>query len=314
MHPSPFFPTVLDRSFHYKAGARRRREHAMDLHLTGKTAVVTGASKGIGLAVTRRLLEEGANVVAASRGSSPELEALAGGGAEAAEVPGAGATGARGANGPRLVHVRADLADPDAPAEVVARAVEAFGGLDVLVNNVGGRAGEGPHTSFLHASDADWQAVFELNLFSAIRAARAALPLLVERRGSIVNISSVNARVPNTAVPEYSAAKAAMSNLTQTLSEEFAPQGVRVNTISPGPVNTPLWTAEGGMAHFIAAQAGTDAETAVATVIPQAMQLTTGRFIEAEEVASLVALLTSPVSASTTGADFVVDAGYLKAV
>ena len=260
----------------------------MDLQLTDKVVVVTGASKGIGLAVTERFLDEGARVVAASRGTSPELDSLA---------------------SDQLVNVIADLSEPDAPAEVLDRAVEAFGGLDVLVNNVGTAR---PHAGFLGTSDEDWQSIFDLNLFGIVRATKAALPLLLERGGNVINVSSINARMPFPPVVDYSASKAALTNLTKALSEEFAPQGVRVNTVSPGPVLTPLWTDEGQGLDFWAGMLGTDRESALATALPEMMALTTGRFAEAEEVASLVALLASPVSASTTGAEFVLDSGAVK--
>jgi NAD(P)-dependent dehydrogenase (short-subunit alcohol dehydrogenase family) len=148
-----------------------------------------------------------------------------------------------------------------------------------------------------------------------VRATRAALPVLLEGGGgAVVNVTSVNARRPFPMVLDYSVAKAALSNLTKGLSEELAPQGVRVNAVSPGPVRTPFWTGEGAMGDAIAAQAGTDRDTAVATVVPEMMQLTTGRMVEAEEVAAAVALLASPLSASTTGAELVVDAGFLKSL
>ena len=117
--------------------------------------------------------------------------------------------------------------DPDAPAEVIAGAVEAFGGLDILVNNAGGPppGSKLPHGGFLDRSDADWRAMFEFNLLSAVRACRAALPVLLERGGAIVNVSSGNGRQPSPFNVEYSAAKAAMMNLTKALSEEFGPQG-----------------------------------------------------------------------------------------
>ncbi|GAA3128538.1 SDR family NAD(P)-dependent oxidoreductase [Streptosporangium carneum] len=268
----------------------------MDLQLSGRVAVVTGASKGIGLAVTRTLLEEGVRVVATSRRSSPALEALA---------------------RADLLHVPADLMDPDAPGMVVARAAEAFGGLDILVNNAGGPPPGVtlPRGSFLDATDAEWRAMFEFNLFSAVRAVRAALPLMLERGGgAIVNVSSGNARQPSPINVDYGAAKAGMNNLTKVLSEEFGPKGVRVNTVSPGPVRTAWWTDEGGVADMIAAQAGTDRDSVMDRVAPEMMNLTTGRLADPQEVADVVALLVSPRSANTTGAEFVVDSGFLKAV
>jgi NAD(P)-dependent dehydrogenase (short-subunit alcohol dehydrogenase family) len=187
---------------------------------------------------------------------------------------------------------------------------ERFGGLDVLVNNVGAVAF---HGSFLAIDDAAWQRTLEVNLLGTIRVTRAAIPALLEGEGgAIVNLSSVNARHPNPAIPDYSAAKAALTNLGQALSEEFAGRGLRVNTVSPGPVRTPMWTADGGGGDVFAAQAGVDRETALTAVLPEAMRLSVGRMSTPEEVAALVLLLASPRSASTTGSDWTVDAGFLK--
>ncbi|MFC4058511.1 SDR family NAD(P)-dependent oxidoreductase [Planomonospora corallina] len=268
----------------------------MDLQLTGRVAVVTGASKGIGLAVVRTLLAEGARVVAASRKSSAELDALA------------------GAN---LVHVPVDLMDPEAPGRVVERAVEEFGGLDVLVNNAGGPPPgvSLPRFGFLTPTDDDWREMFEFNLFSAVRAIRAAIPVMLGRGGgAIVNVSSVLARQPAPMNVDYNAAKAGMNTLTKVLSEEYGPQGIRVNTVSPGPVLTAWWTEEGGAADIIAGQAGTDRESVLRNVAPEMMNLTIGRLVDPQEIADMVALLASPRSAGTTGAEFAVDGGFLKAV
>jgi len=260
----------------------------MELELTGRVAVVTGASKGIGLAIARTLRAEGARVVAASR-TAPDLDVL---------------------------HVPVDLMDPDAPAEVIARAVEAYGGLDILVNNAGGPppGDRLPHTGFLDRDDEHWRAILEFNLLSAVRACRAALPLLVERGGTIVNVVSAVARQPAAMNVDYCAAKAALLNLTKALSEEFGPRGVRVNSVSPGPTLTPWWTDAGGAAEIVAGWTGNDAQQVVTTVAPELMQLTTGRFVEPQEVADAVAYLCSPRTASTTGAELVVDGGMLKAL
>jgi NAD(P)-dependent dehydrogenase (short-subunit alcohol dehydrogenase family) len=146
-----------------------------------------------------------------------------------------------------------------------------------------------------------------------VRASRAAIPLMLERGGgAIVNVSSGNARKPSPVNVDYGAAKAAMNNLTKALSEEFGPQGIRVNTVSPGPALTPWWTDDGGAADVFAAQAGTDRETVLTTVAPQAMGLLTGRLADPQGIAGVVALLASPRSASTTGAEYVVDGGMLK--
>ena len=264
----------------------------MDLHLTDRVALVTGASKGIGLAVVRTLAAEGARVVAVSRTGTPEL-------AEAGAL-----------------HVAADLTDPGAPAAVVARAVQAHGRIDVVVNNAGGAVAGSPlpHAGFLTRDDADWAGIFEFNLHAVVRLCRAALPVMLEHGGgAIVNVSSANARQPSPFNAEYSAAKAALTNLGTALSEEFAPQGVRVNTVSPGPVVTPWWTDPGGAAERFGEMVGAEAEAVIATVAPEMMGLLTGRLASAQEVADAVAYLASPRAASTTGADLVVDGGLLKA-
>jgi len=268
----------------------------MDLELTDRIAVVTGASKGIGLAVVRTLLTEGARVVAASRTLTPELQELA---------------------GPTLRHVPVDLMDTEAPGRVVEEARAAFGGVDVLINNAGGPPPGAtlPRFSFLVPTDADWSAMLQFNLLSAVRAIRCAIPLMLERGGgAIVNVSSVSARQPGAMNADYSAAKAALTALGKELAEEFGPQGIRVNTVSPGPVRTPWWTAPGGAADVVGAATGTDAATVLDTTGPQMMGLSTGRFVDPQEVADVIALLASPRSASTNGADVVVDAGMLKAV
>jgi NAD(P)-dependent dehydrogenase (short-subunit alcohol dehydrogenase family) len=266
----------------------------MDLKLTEHVAVVTGASKGIGLAITRTLLDEGAQVVAVSRKSNPDIDALA---------------------GRDFRHVMVDLMDPAAPAQVIATAVEEFGGLDILVNNAGGPppGASLPRFSFLAPTDADWQDMFEFNLFSAVRSIRAAIPHILARGGgSIVNISSGSARQPAAMNVDYGAAKAGLNHITKALSIEFAPQGIRVNSVSPGPVLTPWWTDEGGAADIIAAKAGTDRDSVLNSVGPEMMGLVTGRLVDPQEIADVVALLVSPRSASTTGSEFAVDAGFLK--
>ncbi|MFD4790283.1 oxidoreductase [Streptomyces sp. NPDC058459] len=262
----------------------------MELHLKGKVAVVTGASKGIGLAVVERLAGQGVKVVAGSRTSTPELDALAA--------------------GHDVTFVPVDLSTASGAELLVQQAVERYGRIDVLVNNVG--AAE-PRESFLDVSDADWQRIFDLTFFSAVRTSRAALPHLIAAGGAaIVNISSINARLPFPMVVDYSAAKAALTNLNKSLSEEFAPQGVRVNAIAPGPVRTPFWTAPGGFADATAASAGVTAEKAIDVVVPQSMGITTGRITEAHEVADLTLFLVSPVAANITGTETVVDGGQIK--
>ena len=203
----------------------------MDLHLSGKVAVVTGASRGIGLAVTQALAAEGARVVAAARSTTDAVAELA----EHAEVH----------------PVAVDLSTADGPARLVEEAVSRFGGLDVLVNNVG--AVRPRLDGFLAVTDEQWTWALTINLLAAVRTTRAALPASGRRgRGPIVTVSSVNAFLPDPGVIDYSAAKAALTNFCKSLSKEVGPRGVRVNTVSPGPVATELWLGEGGVAATVA--------------------------------------------------------------
>jgi NAD(P)-dependent dehydrogenase (short-subunit alcohol dehydrogenase family) len=257
----------------------------VDLHLAGKVAVVTGASKGIGLAVTRSLAAEGVRVVAGARDGSAELTELAAGG----EVH------------PVLV----DLTDREGPARLVEAAVTAFGGIDVLVNNVGALK---PRTEgFLAITDDDWDWTLTINFLAAVRTTRAALPHLLEHEASaIVTVCSVNAFLPDPAVLDYSAAKGALANFSKSLSKEFGPRGVRVNTVSPGPVETALWLGDDGVAATVARAGGGDP----GAVAKQAVAGTaTGRFTYPQEVADVVLLLASDRSGNTTGTDVVVDGG-----
>ena len=147
---------------------------------------------------------------------------------------------------------------------------------------------------------------------SAVRASRAALPSLIERRGAIVTISLINAKPPQAPVTDYAAAKAALTNLTKALAEEFGPQGVRVNTVSPGPVRTAIWEGDGGFGQTMAgAMAGGDHDGFLAG-FPGMPGMTVGRFTEPDEVAALTVLLASGRVGSVTGADWVIDGGMLK--
>ena len=256
----------------------------MDLGLSGQVAVVTGASSGIGLAVARALVAEGVSVVAGARSSSAELDELVGTGA--------------------VAFTAADLAAPDGPATVVG---SAGGRVDLLVNNVGNAPAR--PGGFLSITDADWQDTFELNLFAAVRATRSALPLMLAAgRGAIVNVCSVNARLPDPAVLDYSAAKAGLASFSKSLSKEVGSGGVRVNSVSPGPVRTPLWLGDGGVAASVSRATGSDPRDVVAAA---AAQTVTGRFSTPEEVADLVVLLCSDRTANVTGADFTIDGGLI---
>jgi NAD(P)-dependent dehydrogenase (short-subunit alcohol dehydrogenase family) len=180
--------------------------------------------------------------------------------------------------------------------------------LDILVNNVGsGRLSKG----FADEPDAHWAEVFELNLMTAIRTTRAALPHLVEGGGVVVNVSSVNGHLPGTSIYAYSAGKAAMDNLTVGLSQEFARRGVRVVGVAPGPVNTPLWLGPTGVAATVAARAGSDPQKVVDETIAE---IPIGRFTTPEEVADLVVFLASARAGTITGTTIRIDGGMTPSV
>jgi NAD(P)-dependent dehydrogenase (short-subunit alcohol dehydrogenase family) len=252
-----------------------------------RNAVVTAASRGIGLAVVRALVEDGYRVVAAARTVSEELKALT----------------------PLTMAV--DLTTADGPARLIAHAEAELGGIDLLVNNAGG-GGTRPE-GFLSVSDEDWRRTLDLTLFSTIRATRAALPGLVARRGQVVNIGSVNSRLPAPQVVDYSAAKAALANLGKALAEEFGPQGVRINTISPGPVRTEVWTAPGSVGEHLAHRAGVPLADFVESM-PAAMGSSTGVFTEPSEIGALVVFLASGKAPNISGSDLVIDGGMVKTV
>jgi NAD(P)-dependent dehydrogenase (short-subunit alcohol dehydrogenase family) len=262
----------------------------VDLGLSGRGAVVTGAGRGIGLAITAALAAEGASVTAGSRTITADLERLA---QEHSVQP-----------------VAVDLGTSAGPADLVAAAVTRFGGLDVLVNNVG--AVHPRLEGFLAVTDADWDAALTLNLMTAVRTCRAALPhLLAHDTSAIVTISSVNASLPDPLVVDYSAAKSALTNLGKSLSKEFGPRGVRVTTVSPGPVATDLWLGGGGVAETVGAATGNDP----AAVADQAVAATaTRRFTRPDEVAALVAQLAGGRTPNLTGVEIVIDGGLTQSL
>jgi putative oxidoreductase len=253
--------------------------------LEDKTAIVTGAGRGIGLSITRALAAEGAHVVAAARTVTEEMRDAA---ARSYAV---------------------DLATANGPRELVERTLADSGQVDVLVNNVG--AFYARTEGFAEVTDEQWVASFEVNLMSAVRAIRAALPSLVENSGAIVNVGSINARLPQPPVVDYAAAKAALLNVSRTLAEELGPQGVRVNTVSPGPTRTPAWESSDGFGAALARASGQDLQGFLES-FPSNAGLSAGRLTEPDEVAAVVALLASGRARNVNGADLVVDGGQDK--
>jgi NAD(P)-dependent dehydrogenase (short-subunit alcohol dehydrogenase family) len=260
----------------------------VDLGLTDRVAVVTGASKGIGLAVAKALAAEGAHVLAAAR-TIDGMEGL-----------------------DRVMPVAVDLSDPGGPAALIRRAMDEHGRVDVLVNNVG--AVRLRLDGFLALDDADFQWALDLNFFTTLRASRAALvPMVDQGHGAIVNIASVNAFFqPDGGTVDYGVAKAGVVNLTKSLSQEFGASGIRVNAISPGPVETDLWLGDHGVAATVAAMTGVDADTARERVIAGIGGFATGRFTRPDEVAALAVMLASDRVGNVTGTNVVIDGGLVK--
>jgi NAD(P)-dependent dehydrogenase (short-subunit alcohol dehydrogenase family) len=252
----------------------------MELELAGKVAVVTGASRGIGLAIAQALVDEGVQVIGAAR-----------------EAPESGGPQERGGT--------FDFRTADLSSDVGARefAESVTGPIDILVNNVGSAPAR--PDGFSSISDAQWLQSLSLNLLAAVRVTRAFVPKL-NTGAAIVMITSENSILPDPLVMDYSAAKAAALSFTKSLSKELAPTGIRVNSVSPGPVATDLWLGSDGVAETTARATGRtpqEVRAGAEAAIP------TGRFTQPREVARLVLVLVSPVFANITGADFVIDGG-----
>jgi NAD(P)-dependent dehydrogenase (short-subunit alcohol dehydrogenase family) len=209
--------------------------------------------------------------------------------------------------------MRGTPANVGRPAEVERLFAEALGWMghvDVLVNNVG-IAPPRPE-GFLAVTDEMWHATWNLNLMAAVRTIRAALPpMLAAGGGSIVNVASVNARLPDPLVIDYSAAKGALVNVAKSLSKEFGGRGIRVNSVDPGPVATDLWLGPDGVAARVGAASGRRPEDVAAGA---AAGMVTGRFTTPQEVADLVLFLASVRSGNVTGSDYAIDGGLVTSL
>ncbi len=251
----------------------------MDLELEGKVAIVTGSSKGIGLACARALVQEGCRVAVCARGAAA-LETAA---AELRTLAG---------RDDRVLAVTADLATADGVAHVVGRTLTTFGGLDILVNNVGAAKG----TDIVATTDAEWQEAFDQTLFPAMRASRLAVPEMRRRGGGVIlMIASIWGRESGGRMT-YNAVKAAEISLAKAMSQQLASDNIRVNSVAPGSIRFPggSWDRRvledpDGMAEFVR------------------RELPFGRFGKAEEVGAVVAFLASPRASWISGASVPVD-------
>jgi 3-oxoacyl-[acyl-carrier protein] reductase len=247
----------------------------VDLGLQDHVCVVTGSTAGIGLATAGLLVAEGARVVTCGR----------------SEAPGVGES----------LHVQVDLSKEGEPERVIEAAVAAFDRLDVLVNNVGGTR----YATFEEVSDDEWQSLWELNVMSAVRATRAAIPHL-EGGGAIVNVSSSAGKRPSVGLSAYSVMKAAMLSFSRLIADTYAADGIRCNAVTPGPTATEAWLGQGGLAE----QQG-DRDEVLAKV---GSGRPLGRLAEPEEIAAVIAFLCSERASYVTGAAWSADGGTVPII
>jgi 3-oxoacyl-[acyl-carrier protein] reductase len=259
----------------------------MDLGLDSRACVVTGATRGIGLATARALRAEGARVLLVGRD-----------GDELARVSAA-------CGGEPLV---ADVTAPGDAERIVATCVERLGGLDVLVNN----AGTSAVRPLDELTDADWHAQWELNVLGPLRLMRLAAPRMAAAGwGRIVNVSSSSGKRPSLTNAAYSVTKAAQLSLSRVFADAYAGQGVLVNAVAPGATASGLWTGEGGLADQAAAARGATREEALAA---QAAKIPLGRLATPEEIAAVVVFLCSAQASTVAGAAWSADGGTVPTI
>ena len=242
----------------------------MDLGLADSVCLITGSTGGIGLETAKLLRAEGATVVTTGRSGGD---------------------------------VKADLSAAGEPERVVEETIERHGRLDVLVNNVG----YSEIRRLEDVTDDIWQASFEINLMSAVRATRAALPGMRERgTGTIVNVSSTAAKRPSTGMPDYSVMKAALLSFSRLVADLYAKDGIRCNAVTPGPTATDAWLGKGGLAD----QQGERDEVLAKVGAGRPL----GRLAQPEEIAAVIAFLCSPRASYVTGAAWSADGGTVPII
>ena len=245
----------------------------MDLGLSGKACIVTGATSGIGAEVARILRGEGADVLGVARTSGDFL---------------------------------ADVTAAGAAERIVAECEARFGRVDVLVNN----AGTMPVVPLEELTDDDWQSQWELNVMASLRLMRAAAPKMAANGwGRIVNVASSSGKRPSARNAAYSVTKAAQLSLSRVFADEYAAKGVLVNAVAPGPTATGLWTGEGGIAAQVAERSGSTREDELKAA---GAKVPLGRLGEPGEIAAVIAFLCSEQAANVAGASWSVDGGAVQ--
>ncbi len=254
--------------------------------LDGKRILVTGGTRGgIGDATVKRLTQAGATVVTTARTVPEELK-------------------------DSDLFIQADISTADGTNRIINNILERFGGVDILINNVGGSST--PTGGVLKQSDADWQQTFETNFFAAVRLDRGLLPFMLKQGyGVIIHVTSIQRRFPGENTMAYSAAKAALTNYSKGLATELAPKGIRVNTVAPGFTET---KAAEELIRRMARERGTDYDRARQELMDSLGGIPIGRTARPEEVAELIAFLVSNRASYIIGAEHTIDGGIVRSI
>ena len=264
----------------------------MDLGLRDRACIITGASGGIGRTTAKVLAAEGARVLLVARNE----EALANVARECREAGG------------RAETIALDVTATDAGDRLVEASIVHFGRIDALVNNAGTSAVKSPD----ELTDADWQMQWDLHVMAPMRLMRAAAPAMADRGwGRIVNVSSSSGKRPGQRNIAYSVTKAAELSLSRAFADIYAPKGVLVNAVTPGPVSSQLWMAPGGLADQVAQKQGKTREEVLEST---AAGVPIGRFGTEEEIAAVIAFLCSEPAAYVAGAAWSVDGGAVPVI